>query len=60
MMTYPMTTGRNFNEISRVIDSMQLTTKHKVAIPLNWQQDEDVNIFLSVSNEEAERIYPVG
>ena len=60
MMTYPMTTGRNFNEILRVIDSMQLTTKHKVATPVNWQQGEDVIIFLSVSNEEAERIYPEG
>ncbi|PSJ16961.1 peroxiredoxin [Nitrosomonas supralitoralis] len=60
MMTYPMTTGRNFNEILRVLDSMQLTAKHKVATPVNWQQGEDVIIVPSVSNEEAERIYPEG
>jgi len=60
MLTYPMTTGRNFNEILRVIDSMQLTAKHKVATPVNWQQGEDVIIVPSVSNEEAERIYPEG
>lgn len=60
MMTYPTTTGRNFNEILRVIDSMQLTAKHKVATPVNWQQGEDVIIVPSVSNEEAERIYPDG
>lgn len=60
MMTYPMTTGRNFNEILRVIDSMQLTAKHKVATPVNWQQGEDVIIVPSVSNEEAEKIYPQG
>ena len=60
MMTYPMTTGRNFNEILRVIDSMQLTAKHKVATPVNWQQGEDVIIVPSVSNEEAKKIYPQG
>lgn len=60
MMTYPMTTGRNFNEILRVIDSMQLTAKHKVATPVNWQQGEDVIIVPGVSNEEAEKIYPDG
>lgn len=60
MMTYPMTTGRNFNEILRVIDSMQLTARHKVATPVNWQQGEDVIIVPSISNEEAERIYPEG
>ena len=60
MMTYPMTTGRNFNEILRVIDSMQLTAKHKVATPVNWQQGEDVIIVPSISNEEAEKIYPQG
>ncbi|MCP5245106.1 MAG: peroxiredoxin [Burkholderiales bacterium] len=60
MMTYPMTTGRNFNEILRVIDSMQLTAKHKVATPVNWQQGEDVIIVPAVSNEEAEKIYPGG
>ncbi len=60
MMTYPMTTGRNFNEILRVIDSMQLTAKHKVATPVNWQHGEDVIIVPSVSNEEAEKTYPEG
>ncbi|MBS0300240.1 MAG: peroxiredoxin [Proteobacteria bacterium] len=60
MMTYPMTTGRNFNEILRVIDSMQLTAKHKVATPVNWQQGDDVIIVPSVSNEEAQKIYPQG
>lgn len=60
MLTYPMTTGRNFNEILRVIDSMQLTAKHKVATPVNWQQGEDVIIVPGVSNEEAEKIYPEG
>lgn len=59
-MTYPMTTGRNFNEILRVLDSMQLTAKHKVATPVNWQQGEDVIIVPSVSNEEAQKIYPQG
>ncbi|HBV21327.1 MAG TPA: peroxiredoxin [Nitrosomonas sp.] len=60
MMTYPMTTGRNFNEILRAIDSMQLTAKHKVATPVNWQQGEDVIIVPAVSNEEAEKVYPDG
>ncbi|SDY82331.1 peroxiredoxin [Nitrosomonas sp. Nm33] len=60
MMTYPMTTGRNFNEILRVIDSMQLTARHKVATPVNWQQGEDVIIAPSVSNEEAKKVYPQG
>ncbi len=60
MLTYPMTTGRNFDEILRVIDSMQLTVKHKVATPVNWKQGEDVIIVPAVSNEEAEKIYPDG
>lgn len=60
MMTYPMTTGRNFNEILRVIDSMQLTAKHKVATPVNWQQGDDVIIVPSINNEEAGKIYPQG
>ena len=60
MITYPMTTGRNFDEILRVIDSMQLTAKHKVATPVNWKQGEDVIIVPGVSNEEAAKIYPDG
>ena len=60
MMTYPMTTGRNFDEILRVIDSMQLTAKHKVATPVNWQPGDDVIIVPSVSDEEAAQKYPDG
>jgi alkyl hydroperoxide reductase subunit AhpC len=60
MIIYPMTTGRNFDEILRVIDSMQLTAKHKVATPVNWQQGDDVIIVPGVSNEEAAKIYPDG
>ena len=55
-----MTTGRNFEEVLRVIDSMQLTTKHRVATPVNWKQREDVSIAGSVSDEEAKKIYPQG
>ena len=60
MLTYPMTTGRNFDEILRVLDSMQLTAKHKVATPVNWKQGEDVIIAGSVSDEEAKTLYPGG
>ncbi len=60
MMTYPMTTGRNFNEILRVIDSMQLTAQHKVATPANWENGDDVIIVPAVSNEEAAKVYPDG
>lgn len=60
MMTYPMTTGRNFNEILRVIDSMQLTAQHKVATPVNWQQGDDVIIVPAINNEAAKEIYPDG
>lgn len=59
-ISYPMSTGRNFNEILRVIDSMQLTAKHKVATPVNWVDGEDVIIVPAVSNEEAEKVYPDG
>ena len=61
MLTYPMTTGRNFDEILRVLDSMQLTAKHKVATPVNWKQGDDVIIAGSVSDEEAaKKLYPGG
>ena len=60
MLTYPMTTGRNFDEILRVLDSMQLTTQYKVATPANWKQGEKVIIVPSVSNEEAEEMFPDG
>jgi alkyl hydroperoxide reductase subunit AhpC len=59
-LTYPMTTGRNFDEVLRVIDSIQLTAKHKVATPVNWKQGEDVIIAGSVSDEEAKKTYPQG
>ena len=59
-LTYPMATGRNFHEILRAIDSMQLTANHKVATPANWQKGEDVVILPAVKNEEAEKIYPDG
>jgi alkyl hydroperoxide reductase subunit AhpC len=60
MLTYPMTTGRNFDEILRVLDSMQLTAKHKVSTPANWRQGEDVIISGSVSDEEAKTLFPAG
>ena len=60
MLTYPMTTGRNFDEILRVLDSMQLTAKHKVATPVNWKQGEDVIIAGSVSDDEAKKLFPDG
>ena len=60
MLTYPMTTGRNFDEILRVLDSMQLTAKHKVAPPVNWQQGDDVIIVPTVSDEEAKDMFPNG
>ena len=59
-LTYPMATGRNFNEILRSIDSMQLTAKYKVATPANWQKGEDVIILPSIKNEDAKKIYPNG
>jgi alkyl hydroperoxide reductase subunit AhpC len=60
MLTYPMTTGRNFDEILRVLDSMQLTAKHKVATPVNWKQGEDVIIAGSVTDEDAKTLFPGG
>jgi alkyl hydroperoxide reductase subunit AhpC len=57
-LAYPMTTGRNFDEILRVLDSIQLTAKHKVSTPANWKQGEDVIISGAVSNEEADKIFP--
>ncbi len=60
MMTYPMTTGRNFDEILRVLDSMQLTAKHQVATPVNWEDGDDVIIVPAVSDEEAKKKYPAG
>ncbi|MEM7398475.1 MAG: peroxiredoxin [Pseudomonadota bacterium] len=60
VMVYPMTTGRNFDEVLRVIDSMQLTAKHRVATPVNWKQGDDVIIVTSVSDDEAKTVYPDG
>ena len=60
VIVYPMTTGRNFDEVLRVIDSLQLTAKHKVSTPVNWQQGEDVIIAGSVSDDEAKATYPNG
>jgi alkyl hydroperoxide reductase subunit AhpC len=60
MISYPMSTGRNFDEILRVIDSAQLTAKHKVATPVNWKQGEDVIIVPAVSDEDAKKAYPGG
>ncbi len=60
ILVYPMTTGRNFDEVLRVIDSLQLTANHKVATPANWKQGEDVIIAGSVSNDQAKEIYPDG
>ncbi|HLL10468.1 MAG TPA: peroxiredoxin [Rubrivivax sp.] len=58
MLTYPMTTGRNFDEILRVLDSMQLTSRHKVATPANWKPGDDVIITTAVSNEDADKLFP--
>jgi thioredoxin-dependent peroxiredoxin len=60
ILVYPMTTGRNFDEVLRVIDSLQLTAKHKVATPANWKHGDDVIIAGSVSDEEAKKVYPQG
>ena len=60
ILVYPMTTGRNFDEVLRVIDSLQMTAKHKVATPANWKQGDDVIIAGSVSDDDAKKIYPDG
>ena len=60
IMVYPMTTGRNFDEVLRIVDSLQLTSTHKVATPVNWRPGDDVIIAGSVSDEEAKKIYPAG
>ena len=60
ILVYPMTTGRNFDEVLRVIDSLQLTTTHKVATPANWRQGDDVIIAGSVSDDDAKKTYPEG
>ena len=60
ILTYPMTTGRNFDEVLRVLDSMQLTAKHKVATPVNWQNGEDVIIVPAVSDADAKTMFPGG
>jgi thioredoxin-dependent peroxiredoxin len=59
-ISYPMTTGRNFDEVLRVVDSLQLTAKHRVSTPVNWKRGDDVIIAGSVNNEEAKKIYPDG
>jgi thioredoxin-dependent peroxiredoxin len=60
MISYPASTGRNFDEILRVVDSLQLTAYHKVATPANWKQGEDCVILTSITNEEAKELFPVG
>ncbi len=60
MLSYPMTSGRNFDEVLRLLDSIQLTAKHKVATPVNWKQGEDVIIVPSVSDEDAKQKFPDG
>jgi alkyl hydroperoxide reductase subunit AhpC len=60
MLSYPMSTGRNFDEVLRVLDSMQLTAKHKVATPVNWKNGDDVIILASVSDADAKAKFPEG
>ena len=60
VLVYPMTTGRNFDEVLRVVDSLQLTAKHRVATPANWKQGDDVILTGAVTDEEAKKLYPDG
>jgi alkyl hydroperoxide reductase subunit AhpC len=60
VLVYPMSTGRNFDEVLRVIDSLQLTAKHRVSTPANWKQGEDVILGGAISDEEAKKLYPQG
>ncbi|HMD42212.1 MAG TPA: hypothetical protein VKH45_03975 [Candidatus Acidoferrum sp.] len=60
MLVYPMSTGRNFDEVLRVLDSMQLTAQHKVATPVNWKPGDEVIIVPAVSDEEAKKMFPNG
>jgi alkyl hydroperoxide reductase subunit AhpC len=60
ILVYPMTTGRNFDEVLRVIDSLQMTAKHRVATPVNWKQGEDVILTAAVTEDEAKQLYPQG
>jgi alkyl hydroperoxide reductase subunit AhpC len=60
VIVYPMSTGRNFDEVLRVVDSLQLTATHRIATPVNWQQGEDVIILPAVSDDEAKTLYPAG
>ena len=60
MLTYPMSTGRNFDEVLRLLDSIQLTAKHKVATPVNWKHGEDVIIVPALSDEDAKKQFPQG
>jgi alkyl hydroperoxide reductase subunit AhpC len=60
ILVYPMTMGRNFDEVLRAIDSLQLTARHKVATPVNWKQGDDVIIAGSVTDDEARKVYPEG
>ena len=60
MLTYPMSTGRNFGEVLRILDSLQLTARHSVAMPVNWKRGEDVIIVPAISDEEAKKKFPCG
>ena len=60
ILVYPMSTGRNFDEVLRVLDSLQLNAKHRVATPANWKHGEDVILSSAISNDEAKQLYPQG